>query len=126
LPPVPRGLWSPLFVVSTVPQGCPALRHRAIYRCNRQAQENEHDRTRIERCRNSRIGTHILEGKVFEMIRETMLHPAKLRGCIEGAAGLDDRSTARALTRVAQKISALDQERRQTIDRYAADQMTGD
>jgi hypothetical protein len=27
-----------------------------------------HDRTRIERCHNSEIGTHILEGKVFEMI----------------------------------------------------------
>jgi hypothetical protein len=31
------------------------------------------------------IGTHILEGKVFEMIRETMLDPGKLRGCIEGS-----------------------------------------
>src|SRR5436305_461999 len=39
--------------------------HRAVYRCNRQAQENMHDTTRIERCSNSRIGTHILEGKVF-------------------------------------------------------------
>jgi hypothetical protein len=42
-----------------------------------------HDRTRIER-RNSEIGTHILEGKVFEMIREIMLDPGKLRGRING------------------------------------------
>jgi hypothetical protein len=41
------------------------------------------------------IATHILEGKVFEMIRETMLDPGKLRGCIEGSGGLDDRSIAR-------------------------------
>jgi hypothetical protein len=85
-----------------------------------------HDRTQIERCSNSRIGTHILEGKVLEMIHETMLDPAKLRGCIEGTAGLDDRSTARELARLARKIGALDQERRQLIARYAADQMTGE
>jgi hypothetical protein len=71
-----------------------------------------HDRTRIERCHNSEIGTHILEGKVFEMIREIMLDPGKLRGCISTGAGLDDRSTARKLARVAGKMSALDQERR--------------
>ena len=39
---------------------------------------------------------------------------------------LDDRSTARKLARVAEKIGALDQERRQMIDRYAVDQMTGE
>ena len=31
--------------------------------------------------RNSEISTHILERHVFEMIRETMLDPGKLRGC---------------------------------------------
>jgi Recombinase zinc beta ribbon domain len=108
------------------PSGKVSVYHQAVYRCNRQAQENTHDRTQIERCLNSRIGTHILEGKVFEMICETMIDPAKLRGCIEGAAGLDDRSTAQELAKVARKIGALDQERRQLTDRYAADQMTGE
>jgi len=46
--------------------------HRAVYRCNRRAQENEHDRTQIKRCRNSEIGTHILEGKLFETVRLLM------------------------------------------------------
>jgi site-specific DNA recombinase len=100
------------------PSGKVSVYHRPIYRCNRQAQENVHDRKQIERCTNSRIGTHILEGKVFELIHEIMLDPAKLRSCIEGSAGLDDRSTARALARVAQKIGALDQDRRDLIDRY--------
>jgi Recombinase zinc beta ribbon domain len=109
-----------------LPSGKVSVYHRAIYRCNRQAEEQMHDRTRIERCSNSRIGTHILEDKVFEMIRETMLDPAKLRGCIEGAAGLDDRSLAQGLAKVARRIGDLDQERRQLIDRYAADQMTGE
>jgi hypothetical protein len=100
--------------------------HHAAYRCNRRARENNHDRTQIERCQNSAISTHILEGHVFEMIRETMLDPGKLRGYVETGAGLDDQSTARELTRVAQKIGALDHERRALISRYAADQMTGD
>src|SRR6516162_9371696 len=60
------------------------------------------------------------------MIRDTMLDPGKLRGCVESGAGTDDRNTARELTRVAQKIGALDHERRELISRYAADQMTGD
>jgi hypothetical protein len=36
-----------------------------------------------------------------------MLYPGKLRG-VETGAGIDDRTTARELTRVAQKIGALD------------------
>jgi hypothetical protein len=100
--------------------------HHAAYRCNRRARENNHDRTQIERCRNSEISTHILEGHVFEMIRETILDPVTLRGCVETGTGTDDRSTARELTRVAQKIGALDNERRELISRYAADQTTGE
>jgi Recombinase zinc beta ribbon domain len=108
------------------PSGDVSVYHHAAYRCNRRARENNHDRTQIERCRNSMISTHILEATIFEMIRETMLDPGKLRGCVESGAGRDDRSTARELASVARKIGALDHERRQLIDRYAADQMTGD
>jgi site-specific DNA recombinase len=108
------------------PSGGVSVYHHAAYRCNRRARENNHDRTQIERCRNSEISTHILEGQVFEMIRQTMLDPGKLRGCVETGAGLDDQSTARELTRVAQKMGVLDHERRELIDRYAGDQITGD
>jgi hypothetical protein len=99
--------------------------HRSVYRCNRRARQYAHDLTQIERCRNSEVGTHILEGKVFEMIREIMIDPGKLRGCLDGDRR-GDRTTARELARVAKKISALDEDRRQMIDKYAADQMTGE
>jgi hypothetical protein len=85
-----------------------------------------HDRTRIERCRNAEIGTHILEGKVFELIREIMLDPGKLRGCIDASGRLDDHSIARELARVAGEIRTLDEERRRIIERYAAEQMAGE
>ena len=61
------------------PSGKLSVYHRAMYRCNRRARENMHDRTRLERCRNIGDQNHILEGKVFELIREIMLDPAKLR-----------------------------------------------
>jgi hypothetical protein len=108
------------------PSGRLCVYHRAAYRCNRRARENMHDRTRIERCRNSEIGTHILEGKVFEVIREIMLDPGKLRGCIDTGGRLDDQSIARELARVAGAIRALDEKRRHLINRYAAEQMTGE
>jgi hypothetical protein len=85
-----------------------------------------HDRTRIERCRNSEIGTHILEGKVFELIQEIMLDPAKLRGCTDAGGRSGDRSIARELARIAGEIRALDEERRGLISRYAAEQMAGE
>jgi predicted dithiol-disulfide oxidoreductase (DUF899 family) len=44
-----------------------------------------------------------LTDQPLEMILEIMLHPAKLRGCIEGVAGRDDRSAARELAMVARK-----------------------
>ena len=108
------------------PSGRLSVYHRAMYRCNRRAQENMHDRTQIERCRNSEIGTHILEGKLFEMVREIMLDPGKLRGCIDTGGRLDGQRIARELARIAGKISALDEERRRLISRYAAEQIAGE
>jgi hypothetical protein len=100
--------------------------HQAVYRCNRRARENAHDRTKIVRCRNSEIATHILEGKVFEMIRETMLDPARLRGSVDTGEGLDDRRIARELARVAGQIKVRDDERRRIIGLYAAGHMAGE
>jgi DNA invertase Pin-like site-specific DNA recombinase len=108
------------------PSGRVCVYHRAAYRCNRRARENMHDRTRIERCRNAEIGTHILEGQVFQMIRETMLDPGKLRGCIDTGGRLDDQSIAGELARIAGEIRALDGERRRLINQYAVEEMTGE
>jgi hypothetical protein len=80
---------------------------------------------RGSRCRNAEIGTRILEGKVFKMIREIMLDPGKLRGCIDTGGRLDDQSIARELARIAGEIGALDEERRRLIGRYAAELMAG-
>jgi site-specific DNA recombinase len=108
------------------PSGKISVYHQAQYRCNYRARENAHDRTKIKHCTNSAIATHILEGHVWEMIRETILDPAELRGCIKDDAAADDRSIARELARVAGHIKFIDEERRRIIDLYAKEQIGGE
>jgi site-specific DNA recombinase len=108
------------------PSGKVSVYHQSAYRCTRQSKENMHDRTQFERCGNSEIATHMLEGKVFEMIEQTMVDPARLRCCIDGGGGVDDRRVAQQLARVAEKLKALDDERRRIIGVYAAEQMSGE
>jgi site-specific DNA recombinase len=108
------------------PSGKVSVYHQAHYRCIRKAEQNQHHREAVEdRCQNSRVATHILEGKVFDLIQETLLDPAKLRGCIEGGAGLDDRGIARGLARVAEQLGKIEEERRKIINHYAAEELSG-
>jgi len=60
------------------------------------------------------------------MIRDTMLDPGRLRSCIEGAGGLDDKTIARKLAGVAAKLGVLEQERRRIIHRYASEELSGE
>jgi site-specific DNA recombinase len=107
------------------PSGNVSLYHYAVYRCNRQAHSSYHDPSRRQDCKNSRIGTHILEGKVFELIAETMTNPGKLRACMSESK-IDSTGTTKALHRIAKKLGALDDERRQLNYRYAANQISGE
>jgi hypothetical protein len=109
----------------TRPSGKVSLYHNSCYRCNGQARSFYHEPSQREQCANSRIATHILEGKVFELIAETMTGPGSLRGCMSERTA-DSASTTKELHRVAKKIGALDDERRQLNYRYAADQISGD
>jgi hypothetical protein len=102
-----------------------SLYHNSCYRCNRQAQSFYHEPGQREPCGNSRIATHILEGKVFELTAETMTDPGALRGCMSERT-TDSAGTTKMLHRIAKKIGALDDERRQVNYRYAADQISGD
>jgi site-specific DNA recombinase len=109
----------------TRPSGKVSLYHNSCYRCNRQAQSFYHEPGQREPCGNSRIATHILEGKVFELTAETMTDPGALRGCMSERT-TDSAGTTKMLHRIAKKIGALDDERRQVNYRYAADQMSGE
>jgi site-specific DNA recombinase len=107
------------------PSGKVSLYHNSFYRCNRQAGSFYHEPAQRERCTNSRIATHILETKTFELIAETMIDPGKLRGCISEST-TESGGTTKALHRIARKIGDLDDERRQLNYRYAAGEISGD
>jgi hypothetical protein len=68
--------------------------HPAAYRSNMTFSLAAHDLTRMKHCRNSRVFTHILDGKVVDMIRVVMFDSGKLRGCIETGEPGDDRKIA--------------------------------
>jgi site-specific DNA recombinase len=100
--------------------------HRAAYVCLRRAKENSHSRYRLDRCHNSEIATHLLEDKIFELIREFILEPRKLRTCFKftAIADSDDQQEARrGVARIAARIEETGTERRRMFERYASDQL---
>jgi site-specific DNA recombinase len=103
--------------------------HKAAYECRGRARENTHSPYAIERCHNSEIATHLLEEKVFEMIRDVMLDPLKLRGCMaetEDSGRGGRRSFERKLGKNAADMTAIEEQKRRLIELYAADQMPKD
>lgn len=114
------------YLTKTLASGKPRVYHKAAYFCTRRHSEGMHDLKRIARCYNSEISTHILENKVFEMIRDTMLDERKLRACVDWAADMDggnDRKIKRPLAQIAQRSAAIEDERRHMIDLYASDRL---
>jgi hypothetical protein len=100
--------------------------HKAAYKCNGRTTQYMHART-IERCRNPEIATHLLETKVFEMIRDIMLDPRKLRECMDffsDADRPDHRTVTGQLTRVQNRATAVETEKKHLIDLYAADELS--
>jgi hypothetical protein len=69
----------------------------------------------------------MLEAKVFEMIREVMIDPLKLRECM-GFFRDDsrpDRSSIQAqLTRIQNRATTIEAEKKRLIDLYAADNLS--
>ena len=96
--------------------------HKAAYKCNWRVRQLEHDAKLVERCRNPEVATHLLEGKVFEMIRETMFDPSKLRACVQAPVKRDgERGIAQRLARIARHIVAIEEDRKRLIELYASE-----
>jgi site-specific DNA recombinase len=109
--------------------GTRRIAHKAAYKCNWRVREKMHLLDRIERCHNPEVATHLLEGKVMEMIRDTLLVPEKLRGCMQGAErGNSDRHEhlVRKLERFTDRIAAIEGQKQRTIELYAASALPKD
>jgi site-specific DNA recombinase len=114
------------YVTNLLPSGTVSVYHRALYRCNRHLNDNGHDASRLTRCRNSTVATHILDNKVVDMIREVLFDPGKLGLCIESSDRVVDPTSARKLARIAREIKHLDDERRHIIERYATERIAAE
>jgi hypothetical protein len=69
---------------------------------------------------------NVLEAKVFEMIRDVMLDPLKLRECMVffNDAARPDRSAIQGqLTRIQNRVATIEIEKRRLIDLYAEDEL---
>lgn len=93
--------------------------HWAAYRCNSGSSLAQHDISKLKRCRNPRISTHILDDKIMVMIQNIMLDPKKLSLCMERGGHEPDVNAAREIARIARRAKLLDNQRRQIIDNYA-------
>jgi hypothetical protein len=103
--------------------------HKAAYKCNWRVKEKQHVLERLTRCHNPEVATHLLDGKVLEMVRETLLVPEKLRLCMEGLeSGMTHRreNLMEKLARFTDRITGVEAEKQRTIDRYAAGGLSKD
>jgi site-specific DNA recombinase len=96
---------------------------KATYKCNRRIKQASHVRGLSERCFNKEIATHVLEGTVFDMLRETLFDPVRLyaRSELLRAGEHHDQSTIPArLKRLQRRIEHIHTEKARLIDLYAA------
>lgn len=110
---------------TALPNGRVSVHHRGQYLCTRMfAEHSHHNPRRIERCHNSRIQTHILDGTIVDTIRDVMFNPKKFTLCVERGEHVDDPNVVRELARIAGQTNNLDERRRRLIELYATERMT--
>ena len=83
----------------------------------------------IEHCRNPEIKAELIEGRVFAMVRDVMLDPAKLRACMEHFR--EDTRVAelrleREVKAVDGRLQAVHEQKRRVIDIYASGDLSRD
>lgn len=97
--------------------------HKVAYRCSRRTQQRMHSRNSdIIWCRNPEVATHLLESRVFGMIKEAMADPAKLQQYIyeiKDKPGLTQIGIEKQLNDIEQKMKKLNEEKRHVLDSYA-------
>jgi hypothetical protein len=80
-------------------------------------------------CHNPEIQTHLLDDQVLTTIRDIMLDPLKLRDCMDyfkGAARPSPLNVTAQLTRLQNRVAAIETEKRRLIDLYAASELSQD
>jgi hypothetical protein len=111
------------YVTKPLTTGKRRVYHKAAYKCNRRTLQPSHTAEALENCHNKEIQTHLLEDKVFELLRDNVLDEARLRDHIEllkTAKPPDHRPIEAALLRIARELREIDEQKRLLIDMYVA------
>jgi hypothetical protein len=111
------------YVTKNLAIGKRRVYHKAAYKCNRRTLQTMHTTDALEHCRNKEIATHLLEDKVFELLRDNVLDEVRLREHIEllrTRAQPDHRPIEAALLRIARELREIDDQKKLLIDVYVA------
>jgi site-specific DNA recombinase len=111
-------------------KGPPCVLHSMAYKCNWRFRQQLHSKnSQINRCTNPEIKGTLLEGRVFAMVKEVMLDPAKLRECMdffrEDARAAELR-LEKELKAIGGRLEALHEQKRRIIDIYASGDLSRD
>jgi site-specific DNA recombinase len=98
--------------------------HKMAYKCNWRLRAGVHlESSGVKKCHNKEIKSEILESKVFDMIREWMLDPTKLRECMDFFRGKTQAAQLRVerrLKRIDELIKKITVKKKRVIDLYAS------
>jgi len=109
--------------------GRPRVYHKAAYACNRLRSQGMHATKQYKCCRNAEVATHLLEECVFELIRDNMLNPERLRewmGLPEENSRRDRSNMLHRLRRLEQRKRSVEKEKKQLISIYASERLSKD
>jgi hypothetical protein len=104
--------------------------HTSAYRCNWNFRVRLHSKhSRVNRCRNPQIKSALLEGRVLATVRDVMLHPQKLRKCVDFITQdvhKAERRIGKELKSIQDRIEGLNERKRRVIEIYASGDLTRD
>ena len=108
----------------------PHIFHKVAYKCNWRLRQQMHSKnSAVARCHNKEIKAEALESRVFAMIRDVMLDPAKLRECMDffkDDAQVAKRRLERRLKAIERRIQKVREEKTRIIDIYASGDLSRD
>jgi hypothetical protein len=100
------------------------IMHKAAYKCNWSFLGRLHSKnSEIDRCHNPQIKSELLEARVFAMVRDVMLDPQELRGCMDffkEDTGRTELRIEKELKSIDESLASLHEKKRRIIDVYAS------
>lgn len=107
--------------------GITRVYHKVAYKCNTRSRKFMHTAKNMIKCDNKEVISALLEDKVFEMIKETMTDPKKLKARMtffNQKNKSDQKKVTWKLMRLEKKEKNIDTQKKQLVDRYITSKIT--